>query len=145
MWSIEGTDEFAAWYDSLTSEQQDALAARIELLEELGPNLKRPTVGEIQSSRHAPHMKELRVSAEGTLRVLFAFDPRRTAILLLGGNKSGRWDEWYKVAIPSPRPMISTMSTLTSYVRKGLSSRSEFGEGVSYGWSPLVESDSWRC
>lgn len=100
MWSVEGTDEFAAWYNTLTPGQQDAIEARIELLEELGPNLKRPTVGEIQSSRHAPNMKELRVSAEGKLRVLFAFDPRRTAILLLGGNKAGRWDEWYEVAIP---------------------------------------------
>ena len=100
MWSVEGTDEFASWYNSLTPEQQDALAGRIELLELHGPNLKRPIVGEIQSSRHAPQMKELRVSAEGQLRVLFAFDPRRTAILLLGGDKTGRWAEWYRTAIP---------------------------------------------
>lgn len=100
IWSVEGTDEFAAWYATLAPEQHDALAARIELLEQHGPNLKRPTVGEILSSRHAPHMKELRVSAEGHLRVLFAIDPRRTVILLLGGNKTGRWDEWYRVAIP---------------------------------------------
>lgn len=97
---VEGTDEFAAWYASLTQEQQDALASRIELLEQRGPNLKRPTVGEIMTSRHAPQMKELRVSSEGQLRVLFAFDPRRTAILLLGGDKAGRWDAWYRVAIP---------------------------------------------
>lgn len=99
MWNVEVTDEFVSWYDGLTPEQQDALAGRIELLERHGPNLKRPTVGEIQSSRHAPQMKELRVSSEGQLRVLFAFDPRRTAILLLGGNKSGRWSEWYRTAI----------------------------------------------
>ncbi|HEU4784527.1 MAG TPA: hypothetical protein VFS83_14395 [Ktedonobacterales bacterium] len=64
---MEGTDEFASWYNSLTLEQQDALAGRIELLELHGPNLKRPTVGEIQSSRHTPQMKEFRVSAEGLL------------------------------------------------------------------------------
>ena len=92
MWNVEVTDEFADWYNSLTPEQQDALAGRIELLEQRGPDLKRPTVGEIVSSRHAPHMKEL--------RVLFAFDPRRTAILLLGGNKTGRWRDWYPKAIP---------------------------------------------
>ena len=97
---MEGTDEFASWYNSLTPEQQDALAGRIELLELHGPNLKRPIVGEIQSSRHAPQMKELRVSAEGQLRVLFAFDPRRAAILLLGGDTTGRWAEWYRTAIP---------------------------------------------
>jgi hypothetical protein len=45
-------------------------------------------------------MKELRVSAEGQLRVLFAFDPRRAAILLLGGDTTGRWAEWYRTAIP---------------------------------------------
>ncbi len=100
MWSVEVSDEFAAWYNSLTPEQQDALAGRIELLEQRGPDLKRPTVGEIVSSRHAPQMKELRVSECGQLRVLFAFDPCRTAILLLGGNKSGRWQDWYRKAIP---------------------------------------------
>lgn len=100
MWSVESTDEFATWYNELTPEQQDALAGRIELLEERGPDLKRPTVGEIKGSRHAPHMKELRVSKGGDLRVLFAFDPRRTAILLLGGDKTGRWEEWYRTAIP---------------------------------------------
>lgn len=97
---MESTDEFATWYNELTPEQQDALAGRIELLEERGPDLKRPTVGEIKGSRHAPHMKELRVSKGGDLRVLFAFDPRRTAILLLGGDKTGRWEEWYRTAIP---------------------------------------------
>jgi len=59
MLSVEGTDEFAAWYDALTPEQQDALAGRIALLEEHGPDLKRPTVGSVRGSRHAPHMKEL--------------------------------------------------------------------------------------
>lgn len=100
MWNVEGTDEFAAWYDTLTHEQQDALAARIDMLEQYGPSLKRPTVGEIQSSRYAPLMKELRVSEAGQLRVLFAFDPRRTAILLLGGDKTANWREWYRTAIP---------------------------------------------
>ena len=56
-------------------------------------------VGEITSSRH-PNMKELRVSKAAALRVLFAFDPRRHAILLLGGEKSGQWEEWYQRAIP---------------------------------------------
>jgi hypothetical protein len=46
-------------------------------------------------------MKELRVSQGGALRVLFAFDPRRHAILLLGGDKSGQWEEWYETAIPA--------------------------------------------
>jgi hypothetical protein len=45
-------------------------------------------------------MKELRCSSDGALRILFAFDPRRQAILLLGGNKTGNWDAWYEEAIP---------------------------------------------
>lgn len=93
LWSVEGTNEFAAWYDTLTEEQQDAPTARVEMLEQYGPTLKRPIVGAILSSRYAPLMKELRVSKEGQLRVLCVFDPRRTAILLLGGNKTGRWQE----------------------------------------------------
>jgi hypothetical protein len=100
IWEVEGTDEFAAWYSALTPEQQDELAARIELLQQQGPGLKRPAVGAIRGSRHAPQMKELRVSAQGKLRVLFAFDPRRTAILLLGGDKTGQWERWYETAIP---------------------------------------------
>lgn len=58
-------------------------------------------VEEIVASEFAPRIKELRCSSDGTLRVLFMSDPRRTAILLLGGNKSGRWQEWYRAAIPT--------------------------------------------
>lgn len=99
MWDVEYTDEFEEWWLGLTQEQQEALDDRVMLLAEVGPGLKRPVVGDIKASRH-PNMKELRASKGGTLRVLFAFDPRRHAILLLGGDKSGQWDEWYRRAIP---------------------------------------------
>ena len=99
MWEIEHTSEFGDWWDGLSIEQQEALDDRVMLLAEAGPNLKRPVVGEITSSHHA-NMKELRVSKAGALRVLFAFDPRRHAILLLGGDKSGKWQEWHHRAIP---------------------------------------------
>ncbi|WP_420432266.1 type II toxin-antitoxin system RelE/ParE family toxin [Candidatus Poriferisocius sp.] len=88
MWEVEYTNEFGRWWDGLTHAQQEALDDRVMLLAEQGPSLKRPVVGEIGSSRHS-NMKELRASKRGALRVLFAFDPRRHAILLLGGNKSG--------------------------------------------------------
>lgn len=101
MWSVEYTDEFATWFATLNEEQQEAVAACVRLLEQRGPALRRPAVGEIQSSTFSPRMKELRCSADGSLRVLFIFDPRRTAILLLGGNKTGQWDEWYRTAIPA--------------------------------------------
>jgi len=99
VWEVEYTDEFEAWWNRLSEEQQEALHDRVTLLAENGPNLKRPIVGEIKSSRHQ-NMKELIVSAAGSLRVLFAFDPRRHAILLLGGDKSGDWNAWYIKAVP---------------------------------------------
>jgi len=71
---------------------------RIDLLESRGPDLGRPVVDRISGSRHH-NMKELRASEDGALRVLFAFDPRRQAILLLGGDKSGQWAEWYEWSI----------------------------------------------
>ena len=100
MWEVEYTDEFGAWWDTLTAEQQEALAARVKLLEEHGPSLRRPYVGEIKGSAFDPQMKELICDEGGSLRVLFMFDPRRTAILLLGGDKTGLWHRWYRTAIP---------------------------------------------
>ena len=107
MWEVEYTDEFRDWWDGLSVAQQEALDDRVMLLAEAGPNLKRPVVGEIASSRHS-NMKELRVSKGGSLRVLFAFDPRRHAILLLGGDKSGRWKAWHQWAIPRADDLYDT-------------------------------------
>ena len=73
---------------------------RVDLLAELGPDLGRPVVDRIQTSRRH-NMKELRAAKGGALRVLFMFDPRRQAILLLGGDKSGAWNDWYEWAIPA--------------------------------------------
>lgn len=74
------------------------MQAGVELLERLGPGLGRPFVDTLEGSR-LTNLKELRPRG-GHLRVLFVFDPRRTAILLLGGDKSGRWKAWYAEAIP---------------------------------------------
>ena len=98
MWEVEYTDTFGAWWTDLAAEQQERLTAAVELLEQGGPALGRPLVDTLKGSRH-PNMKELRPRG-GHMRVLFAFDPRRTAILLLGGDKSGRWSSWYAEAIP---------------------------------------------
>jgi hypothetical protein len=100
VWEVEYTNEFGEWWLGLTQAQQEALDDRVTLLAEVGPGLRRPVVGDITGSRH-PNMKELRASIGGALRVLFAFDPRRHAILLLGGDKSGQWKEWYQWAIPA--------------------------------------------
>ena len=103
VWEVEYTDEFGSWYEDLAEEDQDAMVARVELLQQLGPALGRPAVDNVHQSRH-PNMKELR--AERALRVLFAFDPRRTAVLLIGGNKSAadadtpNWNRWYEEYVP---------------------------------------------
>lgn len=99
MWEILYTDQFGQWWGDLTEDQQEALRARVELLEERGPDLGRPVVDTIVGSRHQ-NMKELRASKGAALRVLFIFDPLRRALLLLGGDKSGRWERWYQEAIP---------------------------------------------
>jgi hypothetical protein len=99
MWEVLYTDEFGAWFEALTEDQQDAVIARVDLLEAEGPALGRPTVDTIAGSRH-PNMKELRVSKGGAIRILFAFDPRRQAVLLIGGDKRGQWQAWYEKAIP---------------------------------------------
>ena len=84
------------WMDSLQDKEYRGLAARIDLLVEQGPALGRPIVDSIKGSRHA-NLKELRYSK---LRVLFAFDPETNAVLLIGGSKEGRWEEWYDESIP---------------------------------------------
>lgn len=97
-WEVEFTDQFEDWWRTLTEKEQDAITAAVEVLEERGPGLARPSVDTIKGSRHA-NMKELRPRG-GNIRILFAFDPRRSAILLIGGDKSHRWQEWYREVIP---------------------------------------------
>lgn len=98
-WDIEGTDEFEEWFEQLGDDEQEDVVAKVDLLEELGPDLPFPHSSGIESSRHT-HMRELRIQHRGRpIRVLYAFDPRRTGILLLGGDKSGD-DRWYDVNVP---------------------------------------------
>ncbi len=98
VWENEGTDAFEAWFLALSAVEAAAVIDVVDLLAQSGPSLRRPLVGHIRGSRHA-NMRELIVTY-GDLRVLFAFDPRRTAILLLGGSKTGRWTEWYEKNVP---------------------------------------------
>jgi hypothetical protein len=97
-WEVEYTDEFDDWFQELDADTQRGIDAAVALLRERGPALGRPAVDTIKGSRY-PNMKELRPFA-GSVRILFAFDPRRTAILLLGGDKRDRWDEWYETMVP---------------------------------------------
>jgi hypothetical protein len=95
-WPVEYTDEFGLWWDSLTEAEHVSLDAHVRKLEERGPNLPFPYSSGINGSRHT-HMRELRVQSGGKpLRVFYAFDPRRMAILLIGGDKTGdkRFYDW---------------------------------------------------
>jgi hypothetical protein len=88
-WDVEYTEGFEAWWSTLSEGEQADVDASVQLLEAYGPQLGRPHVDTVQSSRHS-NMKELRTQSGGKpLRTFFAFDPRRTAILLVGGDKTG--------------------------------------------------------
>jgi hypothetical protein len=100
-YEVNFTDEFGTWWDDLTTEQQEDVAARVELLEQHGPLLGRPVVDRVTASSFH-NMKELRCSSDGALRALFAFDPRREA--RRGTGKPG-------TAKPSRQPTSSTPTT----------------------------------
>ncbi|NCN71149.1 MAG: addiction module toxin RelE [Rhodoferax sp.] len=88
-WAVLFHDDFDAEFAALDEALQDELLAHAKLLEEFGPNLGRPTVDTLKGSKHA-NMKELRFAWNGEVwRVSFAFDPKRQAILLVGGDKGG--------------------------------------------------------
>jgi len=98
-WDVEYTDEFGEWWDDLTIGEQESIRAYVGLLEDRGPNLPFPYCSKVVTSRHA-EMRELRPQHKGEpYRILYAFDPRRTAILLLGGCKTGN-DRWYEGNVP---------------------------------------------
>jgi hypothetical protein len=94
-WPVEVTSTFEAWYSGLGEVDREAVNAAVDTLEQRGPSIGRPLIGAVTGSRHG-HLKELRI---GTVRILFRFDPRWTAILLLGGDKRGEWSAWYPKAI----------------------------------------------
>ena len=98
MWEIEYTDQFEDRWLELDEHDQENVRVSVDKVEETGPTLGRPLVDTLEGSRH-PNMKELRPLGSN-IRVLFAFDPRRAAILLVGGDKTGRWEEWYRETIP---------------------------------------------
>ncbi|MCJ8274162.1 MAG: type II toxin-antitoxin system RelE/ParE family toxin [Psychrosphaera sp.] len=99
VWNVEYTDEFGDWWQQLSQKQQDSATATVELLMELGPNLRHPHSSGINGSKHE-HMRELRIQSGGhPIRVFYAFDPIRSAILLIGGDKTGNM-RFYQTYIP---------------------------------------------
>ena len=98
VWSIVFSHEAEEWMRSLDAREFAAILAPLDQLEIKGPALGRPAVDRIKGSRHH-NMKELR-SVGGHLRALFAFDPERQAIVLLGGDKTDDWSGWYERNVP---------------------------------------------
>ena len=98
-WEVEVTDDFKVWWNGLTEAEQISVVRAVSLLEERGPSLPFPFSSKVKSSKH-PAMRELRIQHYGRpYRVLYIFDPRRVAILLLGGDKTGD-DRWYEQNVP---------------------------------------------
>ena len=98
-WDIERTDEYLEWWRELSEPQQRSVRRIEDLLTERGPGLGYPHSSQVISSRHS-RMRELRVQSRGRpLRIFYAFDPRRAAVLLIGGDKTGN-DRFYDEFIP---------------------------------------------
>ncbi len=103
-WDIYQTSGVAAWLASLQRtdpKSADLVDDAIYALSCSGPALARPLVDSIVGSV-VKNLKELRPGSSGTseIRILFAFDPWRSAILLIAGEKAGKWKRWYAEAIP---------------------------------------------
>jgi hypothetical protein len=100
-WDVLIGERVATWLDDVPAHTYEQAWAAIEVLTSEGPNLGRPLVDTVSRSRHK-NMKELRPGSQGRseIRVLFAFDKKRKAILLLAGDKAGNWNRWYTKNIP---------------------------------------------
>lgn len=98
-WNVEYTDEFGGWWEALTEAEQTDISAVVRLLEIRGPSLPYPHSSDVRGSGFG-QMRELRIQHKGSpYRIFYAFDPARTAILLIGGNKTGD-KRWYEKFVP---------------------------------------------
>ena len=100
-WESQPTVEFDAWFDSLSPADQEHVIAAVTYLEQEGPTARMPLSRPIEQSTNCD-MKELRPASTGRseIRILYAFEHRRTALLLLGGDNAGKWTSWYDENIP---------------------------------------------
>ncbi len=105
-WEIEYTDEFARWWEELSAGEQHSVAAKVLLLEEQGVTLDYPHSSQMTGSRYG-NLRELRIQHAGRpYRVLYAFDPRRIGLLLLGGDKTGN-NRWYEQFVPKAEALYA--------------------------------------
>lgn len=100
-WKVEALPEVLTWLRSVDEHTQNSIDGAVAALQHHGPSLGRPLVDTLNGSRFH-NLKELRPASAGRteVRILFAFDPRRSAILLVGGDKSDQWCKWYRINIP---------------------------------------------
>ena len=100
-WEIERSNEYTEWWLELSQAQQRSISRIVNVLAEHGTNLGSPYSSQVISSRHS-HMRELRIQSSGRpLRIFYAFDPLRAAILLIGGDKTGNnrfYDQYVPIA-----------------------------------------------
>lgn len=100
MWHVVLSKEFESWFEQQPEKTQDDFLHYLRLLQEFGPHLSRPYAGVIYGSSFS-NLKELRVQSLGKpYRALFVFDPKRQAVVLCAGNKSGNEKRFYKQMIP---------------------------------------------
>ena len=105
-WEIEFTHVFGIWWETLTESEQESVTFGVDLLAQLGPALSRPYADTLKGCAY-PNLKELRVQHEGRpYRVLYAFDPRRVGLLLIGGDKTGD-PNWYVQAVPQAEKLYA--------------------------------------
>lgn len=120
MWQVSTTEHFDEWFANLQADGQVEVIAKVELLKFFGPRLGRPHADTLNGSKY-PNMKELRANAnKQVLRVAFAFDPTRSAILLLGGNKTGaNQRQFYKQLIAKADELYGAHLAAMQGKRKG--------------------------
>ncbi len=109
-WETDESEEFDAWFDTLSLDDQQHVTAALEYLRREGPMAKMPLSRPIRQPNRCA-MKELRPASEGRteFRILYAFDYRRTGLLLLGGDKAGNWTTWYNSNVPVADGIFSRM------------------------------------
>jgi DNA-binding XRE family transcriptional regulator len=126
-WEVEATDQFLEWWQGLSTDQQESVTDRVDLLAGTGPDLGRPVVDLIRTSRHQ-HMKELRAAKSGALRVLFMFDPRRQVIPPAGGRQKWRVEHLVRVGGARSRQSVRRLPERTARRRVDLMARTKFSE-----------------
>ena len=99
-WEIILVPEVHDWFLDLDSTSASLVRDSVEVLAGRGPLLGRPLADRITGSR-LHNLKELRPGSAGRteIRILYIFDPQRQAVLLVAGDKAGRWTRWYDDAI----------------------------------------------